>query len=324
MPEASLAGRQYFDSRLTFRAWYLYHLVVLSAASVGFFCSTADQAVDGFSSSAGSSSPRAPTRLWGRSVYIKPCSGSTRLRRDGARSGGSDDRAARLRPSRIWHEAALYLAPTFSFANFIKPAMGDVLAGLPVAIVNPSLWTLKIEVAFYLILPGIVALVRGSGRWVLLAILLASIAYRAIMAGTTRRSPASCPARCSSSRSALPPIFLELERYCRGPAARAACLVSAAICTVFWDDLPDALTAPLLGIFVLTFAFALPVIRLNARHLVRRLPVPRAADPASTAGDARSRDAALAARRRRITATVVLAIAAARRLKNRPSCSADS
>jgi peptidoglycan/LPS O-acetylase OafA/YrhL len=43
--------------------------------------------------------------------------------------------------------------------------------------INPSLWTLKIEVGFYLVLPFLWMLVRRYGNWLLAAIFVLSIGY---------------------------------------------------------------------------------------------------------------------------------------------------
>ena len=268
-PESGLSrpGNNFDLLRLVFASLVmLYHLVVLAGGSVGFILfHLPTQAVDGFFVISGFLVAQSADQTTGVArFYVKrlfrlyPLYCVTVL-------GQAAAMTALLGFSYpgVWHETALYLGANLAFANFIKPAMGDVLAGLPVQVVNPSLWTLKIEVAFYIIVPGIVALVRGSGRWVLLALLIASIAYRAMMGAHDAVLARQLPGALQFFVVGTAAYFLALERYCRGPAAIAACLVSAVLCGVFWEGLPDALTAPLLGVFVLTFAFALPVIRLR-------------------------------------------------------------
>ena len=46
-----------------------------------------------------------------------------------------------------------YLAANMLLANFLQYDIGGVLAGLHNPGINPSLWTLKIEIGFYLIVP---------------------------------------------------------------------------------------------------------------------------------------------------------------------------
>jgi len=79
-------------------------------------------------------------------------------------------------PEQTWH----YLAANLVFANFLQYDIGGVLSGLAVPSINPSLWTLKIELGFYLIVPLIYAGVRRWGFKVLLAIFVASVAYNVI------------------------------------------------------------------------------------------------------------------------------------------------
>ena len=73
-----------------------------------------------------------------------------------------------------------YLMANLTFANFLQYDIGGVLSGLNVPGINPSLWTLKIELGFYLIVPLICAATRRWGFKTLLAIFIASIAFNVI------------------------------------------------------------------------------------------------------------------------------------------------
>ncbi len=163
----------------------------------------------------------------------------------------------------LWHELSLYLGANLGFANFVKPAMGNALAGLPLEIINPSLWTLKIEVAFYIILPELIMLVRGSGRWVLVAVLIGSIVYRTAMGSVDAALARQLPGALQFFAIGTIAYFFRIDRYCRGPAAIASCVVAAILCFGFWDRLPDVVGLLVLGVFVLTFALALPALRLR-------------------------------------------------------------
>ena len=70
-----------------------------------------------------------------------------------------------------------YLAANLMFANFLQYDIGGVVHGLAVPGLNPSLWTLKIEIGFYAIVPLIYVATRRFGWKVLLGIFLASVAY---------------------------------------------------------------------------------------------------------------------------------------------------
>jgi peptidoglycan/LPS O-acetylase OafA/YrhL len=78
--------------------------------------------------------------------------------------------------------AARYLGWNLAFLNFLAPNLPGLFAHNPVREVNGALWTLKIEVAFYVVLPLIAWLLRIAGartRWVLIALIyVAAEAWR--------------------------------------------------------------------------------------------------------------------------------------------------
>ena len=75
-----------------------------------------------------------------------------------------------------------YLGANLCFLNFLHPSLPGVFENEMVreASVNPALWTLKIEVGFYLILPALVWWLRKSKKpWVvLLLIYICAVVYR--------------------------------------------------------------------------------------------------------------------------------------------------
>lgn len=75
-----------------------------------------------------------------------------------------------------------YLAANLSFLNFIHPSLPGVFESNLVndASVNPALWTLKIEVAFYIVLPLLLWLLKRSKHaWLwLVGIYVISVLYR--------------------------------------------------------------------------------------------------------------------------------------------------
>lgn len=68
---------------------------------------------------------------------------------------------------------ARYAGWNLVFANFMAPSIPGVFVDNPAIVVNASLWTLKIEVMFYLILPLLVWLLRGAGRcaWIIVVLI---------------------------------------------------------------------------------------------------------------------------------------------------------
>ena len=66
-----------------------------------------------------------------------------------------------------------YLGWNLVFANFMAPELPGVFQGNPMHEVNGALWTLKIEVMFYLVLPVLAWLLRvaGRARWLLIVLI---------------------------------------------------------------------------------------------------------------------------------------------------------
>lgn len=59
-------------------------------------------------------------------------------------------------------ELLRYLTVNAGFMNFLQPTMFGLLADAPVKAFNPSLWTLKLEVIFYVLTPLLVIFVRSQ------------------------------------------------------------------------------------------------------------------------------------------------------------------
>ncbi len=75
-----------------------------------------------------------------------------------------------------------YLIANLFFLNFIQPGLPGVFSANHLSVVNGALWTLKIEVMFYLSVPVMVWLLRKMGLWRgLLLIYIASTAYSHVM-----------------------------------------------------------------------------------------------------------------------------------------------
>lgn len=90
-----------------------------------------------------------------------------------------------LQTGPVWshlREAASYFAVNAVFLNFVQNSIGDALAGSFDAGINPSLWTLKIEVTFYLLVPliwlGVQRWRTGWLVWAFAAALLYTTALR--------------------------------------------------------------------------------------------------------------------------------------------------
>ena len=66
--------------------------------------------------------------------------------------------------SRDWHAVAHYLGANLLFMNFLQPDLPGLFAENRFVAVNGALWTLKIEVMFYIVLPSLAWLITRLGR----------------------------------------------------------------------------------------------------------------------------------------------------------------
>ena len=80
-------------------------------------------------------------------------------------------------------ETLHYLFLNAIFANFAKHDIGGVMTGLVDPSLNASLWTLKIEFGFYLILPFVWRLIERAGVKAIAVIFVASALYYALVEG---------------------------------------------------------------------------------------------------------------------------------------------
>jgi peptidoglycan/LPS O-acetylase OafA/YrhL len=79
-----------------------------------------------------------------------------------------------------------YLGWNLVFANFMAPELPGVFASNPMTEVNGALWTLKIEVMFYIILPLLAWLLRvaGPARWLVIVLIYAGAeVWREVLLG---------------------------------------------------------------------------------------------------------------------------------------------
>ena len=156
-----------------------------------------------------------------------------------------------------------YLAANAVLANFLQYDIGGVLHGLGNPGINPSLWTLKIEIGFYLIVPLIQTAVRRWGWPVLAGIFLASVAYSLLMVhlGDLRLAK-QLPGQ-------LQFFVLGMALYQYGEPIRVPTFVSIIIAVVFFaawtylDPIPSGIRPLLVAAFVYSFALCTPVIRLR-------------------------------------------------------------
>ena len=78
-------------------------------------------------------------------------------------------------------DAVKYVVVNLGFANFLSPDIAGLARGLPEPEFNPSMWTLKVEVGFYIVLPLLAFAIRRFGIWTMVPIFVGSVIYRGIL-----------------------------------------------------------------------------------------------------------------------------------------------
>ena len=165
-------------------------------------------------------------------------------------------------PDNIAH----YFVLNAAFLNFLQHDIGGLFRSNPVEGINPSLWTLKIEVGFYIVLPFIWILFRRFGWGVLALIFVISTALFELMIlrghfNLAKQLP--CQLRYFA-------IAIGIALYAYRNAFRIKPLVAAPLAIIllvlysnlelWWQDL----CAPMLvGGMVFLFATCLPSVRLK-------------------------------------------------------------
>ncbi len=156
-----------------------------------------------------------------------------------------------------------YLAANMLLANFMQYDIGGVLAGLNNPGINPSLWTLKIEIGFYLIVPLIYGATRRWGWLTLALIFAASVGYSIV---TLRMGDIRLARQLPGQ---LQFFVVGMALYLYGERLRVYAMVSAAIAVgffVIWSTvhpIPPGIRPLIVGAFVFTFALCTPVVRLK-------------------------------------------------------------
>lgn len=85
-----------------------------------------------------------------------------------------------------------YILANLTFLNFLQPVLPGLFVHSPVLIVaNGALWTTKVEVMFYLLVPAMTACGRRFGHWETLSgIFLLSVTYRVLCLRMNQRTMA--------------------------------------------------------------------------------------------------------------------------------------
>ncbi len=162
------------------------------------------------------------------------------------------------------HETLRYLICNLAFANFAQHDIAGLLQShLLVPTLNPSLWTLKIEIGFYLISPAVFMAVRRWGAGVLLGIFVASALFeffgnRLGLDQYARQLPGQ-----------MQFFVVGIATYYYAQNVRINPIIAFAVSIGFfiiWTwlwPLPPGIRPLIVGAFVFCFALQLPVIPLR-------------------------------------------------------------
>lgn len=157
-----------------------------------------------------------------------------------------------------------YLGANMLFANFLQYDIGGVLGRLGNPGINPSLWTLKIEIGFYLVVPLIYLAMRHWGRGALLAIFVGSVAYNLVaLHFGDERFARQLPGQMQF-------FVVGIALYLYGDRISVPAWASAIVTVLFlaawtWlSPIPAGIRPLVVGAFVFCFALRTPVLRMRS------------------------------------------------------------
>jgi peptidoglycan/LPS O-acetylase OafA/YrhL len=157
-----------------------------------------------------------------------------------------------------------YLAANLVLANFLQYDIGGVLAGLNNPGINPSLWTLKIEIGFYLIAPLIFGATRRWGWPALAATFAGSVAFSivALWLGDVRIGR-QLPGQLQFFAVGMG-LYLYGDRLKVSPWASAVVAAGFLALWTLVEPIPPGIRPLVVAAFVLTFALCTPVVRMKS------------------------------------------------------------
>ena len=161
------------------------------------------------------------------------------------------------------HATLRYLAANAVLANFIQYDIAGVLTGLRNPGINPSLWTLKIEIGFYLIVPLVYIATRRWGWRILALIFVGSAGYSLILHDLG-------DVRLVKQLPGQMQFFVTgMALYLYGQRLLVNHWVSLLIAVVFFaawtfvQPIPDGIRPLIVAAFVHSFALSTPPLRLR-------------------------------------------------------------
>lgn len=162
------------------------------------------------------------------------------------------------------HATLRYLAANMALANFLQYDIGGVLSGLHNPGINPSLWTLKIEIGFYLIVPMIYVATFRWGWPVLALLYVASVGYNVLMlqrhdAQLARQLPGQLQFFVAGMALCLYGGRLRVR-----PLVSVVIAVGFLVAWSFMQPIPPGIRPVIVAAFVYSFAMCTPPVRLKS------------------------------------------------------------
>ncbi len=157
-----------------------------------------------------------------------------------------------------------YLAANFIMLNFLQPDLGGVFSKTINPAVNPSLWTLKIEMMFYLLAPGIYFLFRRFGFISLVLIFILSVVYNLYfnfigMPELAKQIPGELRYIVVGSIMCFYRHKLNISEF----FAKIFCFLGIILTTIFHDKIPVPLYPLFLGLVIIILATKISLPRPN-------------------------------------------------------------
>ncbi len=169
-----------------------------------------------------------------------------------------------------------YLAVNLVFLNFLAPTLPGVFEGQAFAEVNGALWTLKIEVMYYMFVPLLAWMLARFGRWrVLVVLYVLAVLYSVAMAELHARTGAviwlqlqrQLPGQLGYFLVGVAMYFLRGRMQGRWSVPAAVALAVFVVTTAASEPLISAIFEPLaLGFLVIYAGIGLPHLGHFARH----------------------------------------------------------
>jgi peptidoglycan/LPS O-acetylase OafA/YrhL len=170
---------------------------------------------------------------------------------------------------------ARYLAANLAFLNFLAPSLPGVFKGQPYVEVNGALWTLKIEVMYYLFVPLLAWMLARFDRWrVLVVLYLVAAAWFVVLGELHARSgyalwlllQRQLPGQLGYFLAGVALYFLRDRLEGKWTALVIAAVAMFAVLAMTQNPLLVILLEPLaLGILVICGALGLPHLGNFAR-----------------------------------------------------------